>query len=57
MLQVEIGVWRTWGLGLSIGRYKFLFFTGDIHICIPGVVEFAKNPIGTFWDFWRDATG
>lgn len=54
MLQVEIGVF---GLGLSVGRCKFQFFIGDIYVCIPGIVEFAKNPIGTFWDFGKDATG
>ena len=57
MLQVEIGVWRTWGLGLSLGRFKFLFFAGDVYICIPGVFEYAKNQTGTFWDFGQDATG
>lgn len=54
MLQVEIGVF---GLGLSVGRCKFQFFIGDIYVCIPGIVEFAKNPIGKFWDFGKDATG
>ncbi|GEK46019.1 hypothetical protein HPA02_03020 [Bisbaumannia pacifica] len=39
-----------WGLGLSIGAFKFDMYLGDLYLRVPNVGELAWNSTGFYWE-------